>query len=130
MKTISQDGDALADYDARVSRYQRTGRVDGFENDATALMPSRVLNNALAPDEPVGAVGFFRSIWRAIGYCFVFVLYGFIFGFAAIAAESMSPHPAHLGPLFWMVAPVLFGLMGVGIHYRVNQRRRLNRQLR
>lgn len=61
MQTINQAGDPLADYDSRVRRWQQTGREDGFEDDATARLPSRVMVDALGPHRELGVVGVGRS---------------------------------------------------------------------
>lgn len=118
---------------AEYAELRRGGAVE-FEDDTEAPIPSRVividpppkagLVDALGADQATDAIGVARMLMRAVGYCFVYLLWGVIFSVGALIAMAISP--GHSMPLWAVVVCVnLWGAAGVFVQYRLNRRRRL-----
>lgn len=129
MKTINQRGMTLRQYDEQ-RRNAHIPPADEFEDDAEAVLPSRIaiktnqiLENAGRPNQPLGVVQASRSFVRYFGYALVFVMYGVIGIVAVVIGAATSPDPNAPIPTAFVLVPTVLGVMGVIVQYKINQRR-------
>lgn len=136
MKTINQRGMTLRQYDEQ----RRNGHIppaDEFEDDAEAILPSRIavktnqiLENAWRPKQPRGVVQASRSFVRYFGYALVFVMYGIIGIVAIVIGAATSPNPNAPIPTAFVLVPPVLGALGVIVQYKINRHRQRKQQER
>lgn len=115
------------DYEPKGDGMWHPRRGDAFEDDAFSPRPSFAPrdDSTLGPARPVGVIGFFRVVWRTLGYALVFILYALIFMAASLAAGIVSgASPNALPSAVWSVGPVITGCIGVWVQMRINRLRR------
>lgn len=138
MKTINQRGMTLRQYDEQHRNGSRAPsgepQPSEFEDDAVASRPSRidarVYQASESPKVPSQQLSITRTnlgFLQCFGYALVFVMYGVIGIVAVVIGASSGPTPNAPIPTAFVFLPIVMGVLGVIVQYKINQRRNKKR---